>query len=31
MDKADAINIAQKFAGAVNANYNYIKISHKSR
>ena len=26
MDKADAINIAQKYAGAVKANYNYIKI-----
>ncbi len=26
MDKADAVNIAQKYAGAVKANYNYIKI-----
>ena len=26
MDKADAVNIAQRYAGAVKANYNYIKI-----
>lgn len=26
MNKADAINIAQRYAGAVKANYNYIKI-----
>lgn len=26
MDKADAINIAQKYAGAVKINYNYIKM-----
>ena len=26
MDKADAIDIAQRYAGAVKANYNYIKI-----
>ncbi len=26
MDKADALNIAQKYAGAVKANFNYIKI-----
>jgi predicted nucleotidyltransferase len=26
MDKADAINIAQKYAGVVKANYNYSKI-----
>ena len=26
MDKADAIDIAQKYAVAVKANYNYIKI-----
>ena len=26
MDKTDAINIAQKYACAVKANYNYIKI-----
>jgi len=26
MDQADAIIIAQKYAGAVKANYNYIKI-----
>ena len=26
MDKADAINIAQKYACVVKANYNYIKI-----
>lgn len=26
MDKADAVNIAQRYAGAVQANYNYIKI-----
>ena len=26
MDKTDAINIAQKYATVVNANYNFIKI-----
>ena len=26
MDKADAINIAQKYAGAIKENYTYIKI-----
>ena len=26
MDKTDAVNIAQKYAIAVRANYNYIKI-----
>ncbi len=26
MDKTDAVNIAQRYAGAVKANYNYIKI-----
>jgi len=26
MDKADALNIAQKYAGAVKANFNYTKI-----
>ena len=26
MDKADAIDIAQKYAGAIKENYNYIKI-----
>ena len=26
MDKADALNIAQRYAGAVKANYSYIKI-----
>jgi predicted nucleotidyltransferase len=26
MDKTEAVNIAQKYAGAVKANYNYIKI-----
>ena len=26
MDKADALNIAQKYAKAVNANFNYVKI-----
>ena len=26
MDKADAVNIAQKYASAVKANYNFIKI-----
>ena len=26
MDKAEAVNIAQRYAGAVKANYNYIKI-----
>ena len=26
MNKADAVNIAQRYAGVVKANYNYIKI-----
>ena len=26
MDKADAINIAQKYADAIKANHNYIKV-----
>jgi predicted nucleotidyltransferase len=26
MDKADAVNIAQRYAGAVKANYSYTKI-----
>ena len=26
MDKKDALNIAQRYASAVNANYNYIRI-----
>jgi predicted nucleotidyltransferase len=26
MDKTDALNIAQKYAGAVKANFNFIKV-----
>jgi len=26
MDKTDALDIAQRYAGAINANYNFIKV-----